>query len=523
MTKTRPLAEAAKAAMAAKAAKVAESADLAGSALGVLLGSGVAIGSALGIRILMARSLRADDLGAVLLAIAVASFLGMVASLGLRQASARRIASLLAITDSEGARRTARTALVVAGCGGLVAAALVLLGPRWNSLLGADGTVGIAAIPFLVSLGTAPASLGLALGVATWGISQGHGDTRGRALFRDAGGSLLRLVGVLAAALVSEGPALFAFGWGFGSFLGEMSFVAYGRRRGWFGATLEAKKIDATLIRSLPPFAGTTFVNQLATWLDVVLLGALAPLAVVGVYGAAQGLGRVLGQISDSAAHRFLGVASTAVAAGDDKKLVDSYVEARRLALSYLWPALAPCLLAPEAVATLLFGAHYEAAGLALRGLAAGWLLRAFSGYTEEVLFARGRAAWVFGLVLSTSLVIAALFALAVPRGGAAAAVLAAWAVAGGQALRGGLGLALLGRPIQRAALAPRSLIRLAVPLIPAVAVAWGFQLWSVAPAIEVAGVVLAALLAAIPTVRSLRSVVSRNWSARRRAGALPR
>lgn len=466
-------------------------ASLEGSAAGVLLGSGLAIASALGVRVVMARFLAPDDLGAVLLAVAVTSFVGMVASFGLRSATARRVAERLAVGRSAEAESAARTALGLAALSGLLAALVIPFLPLLP--LGRLG-----ALASSVLAGTAPAALGLSVGVAMWGIAQGHGDTRGRALFRDAGGSALRLAGVLVAALLSGGPVQFALGWGLGSLAGELSFVAYGARRGWLArGAPESSRLDRGLLRSLPPFAGMTLINQMATWLDIVLLGALAPLAAVGVYGAAQGLSRVLGQVSDSASHRFLPLASAAVAAGDEAGLAAGFRRSRQLAFSYLWPALAPCLLCPQALVSVAFGAHYEVAGSALRLLAAGWLVRSLAGYTEEALVARGHAARVFAITLCSTLLIATLFLFWVPGWGALGA---AAAVASGQALRGAAGVALLGAPLRRAVLSPLDFLRLLGAAAPALAVALALgalPAGAVPPAAALAAVGIAALFAA--------------------------
>lgn len=481
--------------------KAAAPIDLEGSAAGVLLGSGVAIASALGVRVILARGLSPSDLGAVLLAIAVTSFVGMAASCGLRSASARRIAERLALGARAEAESAARTALGLSLATGLLAALLIPLLPRLH--LGRLGELSSAVLA-----GTAPAALGLSLGVAMWGISQGRGDTRGRALFRDAGGSALRLAGVVAAGLLSGGPARFALGWGLGSLIGELSFVGYGARRGWLRRSAPASTdVDRGLLRSLPPFLGMTLINQAATWLDILLLGALAPLSAVGVYGAAQGLGRVLGQVSDSASHRFLPLASAAVAAGDEAGLAAGYRRSRQLAFAYLWPALAPCLLCPQALVRVAFGSHYEVAGTALRWLAAGWLARSVAGYTEEALVARGRAAQVFAITLGTTVLTAALFFVWVPAWGALGAAVA---VASGQALRGAAGVLLLGAPLRRAVLAPVDFARLLGAATPALAVALGFAALPAAPPwLVLGGVVFAALAAAAkPAAVALRALV---------------
>jgi O-antigen/teichoic acid export membrane protein len=468
--------------------------DLESSAAGVLLGSAAAIVGSFGVRMIAARSLDATALGALLLVVAVASFAGTVAGLGLRSATARRVADLRATGQHSGAARAARTALSTALLTGTLAAFLVPLLP----FLGLGELARLA--PALL-LAATPACLGLPLGVATWGISQGHHDTRGRALLRDASGSLLRLGGIALAALLAGDVWVYALAWGLGSLAGEGAFVAYGVRQGWLSGAEPGA--DRDLLRSLPPYTGTTLVSQLGTWLDLLLLGALAPLAVVGSYGLAQSLGRVLGQVSASASHRFLPLATVAVAAGDDEGLAGHFRHARELAFRYLWVALAPCLLCPEALVRLAFGPGFEDAAAALYWLAAGWLVRGVAGYPEEALIARGQAGSMFKVVLASTGLSAALLVLWVPELGATGA---ARAVAAGQAFRGAAGLALLGS-LGLAACRPRDLLRLLAPTVPAIAVGLLATRLAGPPWLAPALVVLAAAPAALATAgRTYRS-----------------
>lgn len=472
------------------------------SALGVLLGSAAAIAGSFGVRMIAARALAAEELGALLLAVAVASFAGMAAGLGLRSATARRVSLLRAAGAAPDAGRAARTALGLALATGALAALVMPWLPRF-------GLGELARLAPAMLLAVAPACFGLPLGLATWGISQGHHDTRGRAILRDGLGSLLRLGGVaLAALLLDDGAGqawVFALAWGLGSLAGEGSFVAYGLARGWFAGA--APGIDRPLLASLPPFTGTALVGLLGTWLDLLLLGAIAPLPVVAGYALAQSVGRVLGQISDSASHRFLPLAADAAAAGDDRGLASHYQSARELAFRYLWVGLAPCLLCPDALVRLAFGAGYADASTALRWLAAGWLVRGLVGYAEESLFARGQAGRVFALVLASTLGSAVLLVLWAPSGGVVGAGLAA---AAGLALRGIAGVALLGSLAGQVVSLP-ALGRLAATAVPALVVAVLLSAISVPLWLAPLAITLAAAPGALGQVR--RAVLRRSGS----------
>ncbi len=443
----------------------------------------------------MARSLGPDALGALLLGISVVSFAGGAASLGLRMAAGRRIASAVAGGRSSDALRTARTAVGIAVLAGCVGGALVALAPA----LGLIGKVPVSLLPVL-----SPVILGLAVGNAVWGISQGRHDTRGRAVWRDAGGGLLRLAGVAVAAGVSGGLLSFALGWALGSLVGEALFVAYALRRGWLRRG--AGGADRELVASLPPFGGLALVEQIRTWLDMLLLGLVAPLAVVGTYGLAQSVGRVLGMIEDAAAHLFLPLAASAVERGEEAELAAIYGKARSLTFSFLWLPLAPCLFRASDVVLLAFGPAHADAATPLRVLAASLLVPALLGYTDELLVARDRPGTVLSLGLAGTALTAALLLVLVPRWGVAGAAVASGA---GLAVRSFAGWARLGEAPRRATLELRALAEIAATAAPAVAAAALLvRAGSVPPLVRVVVVVLAASPAAVVhLVRGIRSL----------------
>lgn len=410
---------------------------LARSTAAVLAGSAAALVSSLAVRVVMARTLDRDALGAVFLGISIVSFGGGVASLGLRWSAGRRISALLAEEREAEASRAARTALAAAAAAGAAGALAVALAPL-------AGLAGELPAPLLPAM--APVVLGLAVGMATWGVSQGRHDTRGRALVRDTGGSVLRLLGVGAAALVSGSLLSLSLGWALGSLLGEALFVVYALRAGWLRGAANGR--DRELLASVPPYFGMTVLNQARTWLDMLLLGLVSPLSVVGTYGLAQSIGRVLGLFQDATAHRFFPLAASAVARGDEEGLGAVYGQARGLTFAFLWAPLAPCLLCPNEVARAAFGADHAGTGEPLRLLALGLLVPAVLGYTDELLVARDRPGTVLKLgLLGAGVTAAGLLALA-PRWGA---VGAAAATGAGNAARSLAGWLLLGEAPRRA------------------------------------------------------------------------
>ncbi|MBP7675188.1 MAG: polysaccharide biosynthesis C-terminal domain-containing protein [Thermoanaerobaculia bacterium] len=398
------------------------------STLSVLAGSGVALAGSLVVRILMARALEPDALGLVLLAIAVVTPVGAIAGLGTNGALAQRLAELRARGEEAPARRIGRRAILLVSASGLLAAFLlaVLAGPL--ALLLHQPEIDHVLLPM------APVALGLAAGAAALGVARGFGDSLGRALVRDAGGGLLRVAGV-GAALLAGAPTSFAVAAGFaaGSLLAELLFVGYVAGKGWL-APSPSPAAEPVPLPDLRPFAANEVLTQATLWLDVVVLGALAPAAVVGLYGVARGLTRVLDLVRQASSHGYLPAAAAVVARGEAGAVAALHVSTRRFAFALVWPILAACILAPGPLLGLLFGPDYEAAAPALRLLALASFLSSFFDYLDLVLLAERRPADVLRAgVVGIAALVALLAALVPPYGGEGAAL----ALLGSSLLRG--------------------------------------------------------------------------------------
>jgi O-antigen/teichoic acid export membrane protein len=355
--------------------------------LAILAGSGVALLTTLGARIVMARALTPAELGFVLLGVAVVSGVGGVASLGLSPATGRRVADLVALGKTAEARACGRSAVATAAVTGTVGAALVVVAGGLVTSLPKAGPLG-GILAFL-----APVALGLAPGYAMVGVARGFGDYFGRPLIRDAGGGLLRLVAITVAVMAGSGPRWIAFGFMVGSVVGEGGFLTYGMLRGWV-SRVPARWWDRELWRGLRPFSVMELLSQLTQWTDMLVLGALGAPAAVGFYGVARSFSRALEIVHVSAAHNFLPAVTAALHGVGRDELVRVYVRTRTFIFALMWPFLALCIAAPAAVVGRLFGAPYLPAAPILRLLGLALLLRAMFGYKDLALIALDRAAF---------------------------------------------------------------------------------------------------------------------------------
>jgi len=383
---------------------VPEPSNLTGTTLAVVAGSVAALLGSLVARVVMARSLAPSELGVLLAAVAVASALGGMLSLGLNSATTRRVAGLRAIGAGEEAQSAARTALRIAattGGGGMVALAaagwLVLRGhglvpPSWQAL--GWGITGLS-----------PVVLALPVGLAVLGTCRGFGEVAGRALIRDGGGGLIRAVAVTLAALAGGSVLVFALAFTMGSLGAEGLFALYGKHRGWFGSR---GGWDRGLTGSLRPFAALEVLAQLQTWLDVAMVAIFSNPTQVGYFGVAKGLSRAMRMLAAAGSHGYLPLATAAHQRDDRDGLGAVYCQARLISLALVWIPVGLCLLVPQQVIVTFAGAPYAPAALTLRLLALALLVDVLPGYMDVTLEAIGDAT-MLALTRTVSLMAGAL------------------------------------------------------------------------------------------------------------------
>lgn len=371
---------------------------------------------------ILARSLNPGQVGLLLLGIAVVSAVGGVAGFGVNQASTRRIAEGRANGDEAAARATGRTALLLGGGGGALAALGLWLASPW---LAARFATDAGDAPELASLlaALAPVAFTLSLGVSALGVCRGFGKVAARALVRDGGGGLLRFLAVAAAAALGGGSGSLALGFSAGVGTAECLFASYAvtlvRRR-----EADEPLLDSGLLALLPPFGWLEVLQQLQLWADVVLFGLLAPAAQVGFFSLARGLARGLDMVQGSAAHLYYPAATAARLEGETS-FRELYQRTRLLVLALLWGPLAMFLLAPAWFCQQLFGASYAPVGKALAGLALAQLVDAVFGYKDQALLALGREGAVLQAKLWSALLGVLLLLALAPRYGLSGAVLA--------------------------------------------------------------------------------------------------
>jgi O-antigen/teichoic acid export membrane protein len=277
----------------------------------------------------------------------------------------------------------------------------------------------LSLVPPLAAVG-----LSLAVGLDVVGASRAFGDVTARALIRDAGGGVLRLLAVGGAAVAGGSLAALAAAYAAATVAAEAAALGWGARRGWFDFSPPGAP-ETSRLRALAPYAWLELLNQSALWADLVLLGALAAPEEVGLFAVARALARALQTVQYAVAHAYLPAVAAAWRTAGAAALAEIYVRARRLTFALLWPGVAICLVAPSPILGLLFGPDYEAAGDALRLLAVGLGIDAVAGTRELPLQAIGAARTAARCGTAAVLVgLGAMLVLA-PSGGATGAAVA--------------------------------------------------------------------------------------------------
>jgi O-antigen/teichoic acid export membrane protein len=258
-----------------------------------------------------------------------------------------------------------------------------------------------------------PFVLTVPLGMAMLGVHRGFGGATARAVLRDAGGGLSRVVAVGVAVASGAGAWVIGLAFALGAGLSDAAYVSYGVLRGWVGRG--GRGFEWALLQRLRGFAPLHMIGELRRWLDLLVAGVLIDPFQLGLYALSRGFVRVLEVVQLAPVHTFLPTAGSL----DDIALRPVHQRVRRITLSLLWAPLTACLVMPDWILVSLVGVEYAAAAPLLAWLAAASVADVAVGYNQEVLLARGgeRVALVVN-VMTSAATVGLLFALT-PRWGA--------------------------------------------------------------------------------------------------------
>jgi len=170
------------------------------------------------------------------------------------------------------------------------------------------------------------------------------------------------------------------------------SYKALGKLAGKAKTVLFRKKMVFFAL----PLAILSIMGLVMAWTDMFMLGLFLPPAKVGLYNGAVPLAKYLPMVLGAAAFLYLPISSYLIG---QNKLAD-LKRVYQVITKWIFAATLPlfCILVffPGAVLTLLFGAEYAGAAMALRILSLGFFLHVAMGLNAETLVALGKQKTVF-------------------------------------------------------------------------------------------------------------------------------
>lgn len=355
------------------------------SATLVLVGQILYSVAKLGERIVIARVLTPEAYGEVSMGLAVMTVTATVAMVGLRQGVPRYISRY---DDPKDVRGAWVVGLAICGVLGIaLAAGLVIGGDTISSLLferpDSLALLGLfaLAVPFVA---------GLQIGV---GAIRGLENTRYRTYARDIlypGLRLLLLVGFLAAGL-----EILAVGYAY-VIAAIVAFVAVHLLLNRLVPLVgEVRTHTRELLVFSIPLVISTLLSRLLTRTDTLMLGYFRPSYEVGLYSAAYPLAGALVLILSSFGFMYLPVASR-LDAEDKRDEVDGiYKITTKWIFILTFPGFLTLVVFSDDVLSVVFGAEYAPASVALSILAIGFFSRAAFGRSRETISALGHTTYL--------------------------------------------------------------------------------------------------------------------------------
>jgi O-antigen/teichoic acid export membrane protein len=387
-------------------------------------------------RVLIARSYSQQEWGIFSLALALSSFLSIIALFGFDQALARS----LAFERHPAVRRAIiRYALAITGAAAVASSAAVyfLAAPIAALFHIGAATWVIQLFGFTVGMGV------LCLVLAA--VFQGFEDTLPNALFNQVVNPGLFVVFVAIAIVFRVGFAGVIVGYVLADVVTLAALLVYSvRKLRQLPVGPDGKRVAApasSLWRLSAALWGVSTLAYVTAYVDTLILGVFWPAAVVGAYAAIMTLGRVLLISNGTLTYIYLPVAARLSRESDFATIRSTYLAGTRWVLLVVTPGCLLMFLLPQLCLSTVFGASYAVNGSVLQILVVPAFLAVLVGPSSACLAGMGR----YRLLLSTTITaavanVAISFALIPSLGLVGAAV--AWGVA--RALYPGLGWIIL-------------------------------------------------------------------------------
>lgn len=369
----------------------------------------------LAIQVVIARLFSPDLYGVFSQALALVHALVMLSILGMNAGTSRFISFNL--SDGEKAEKAVASSLLFVVPASLAVFVLlfVFAGPVAELLFQDTRTVDILRIM---------AVAGPAMAVNSIIISgfRGFQSSKERVILLDLVVPLLQLLGI--SILVLLGYGLFGATAGYTMAFLFTTAVAFA----WYRSDHEflfEPGVASEIARFSWPIMVSSVAVQLFLWGPPVLVGMFSSSTDVGLLNSALPIGAATKMFLSSVAFLFMPVISEHYARGELEQIRDIHGISTKWVFNFALPSLAFAALMSRDVISLLFGAQYADAGIALSIIAGGYLVSMLTGPIGDLLIAVGNikremAANLVKLALFTSASVALIPSMGFIGGAAA-------------------------------------------------------------------------------------------------------
>lgn len=375
-------------------------------------------------RVLFARFFTPFEYGILSLGVALLSVFALVGTLGLREGTARQIAYFLGKKQTKKVQLTILWSLTFSVITGIIISLTVFLFSDVIAIrifnmsdLSIPLKILSTSIPFYILI------------LMLNSVFRGFKRVKERVYFLDLIRNLLFPLLLVPVILLG-----ISFEWGITAYTlsiicTSIAFFIYFTKKMPINLRLPKKRKDMSigkelLIFSLPLLL-VTILYQVMGWTDTLMLGYFKTPDIVGLYNAANPLGRFISTALGAMLFIYTPVISNLYAKSKDIEMKRSYAILTKWLCAATLPLALIFALFPRITLNFFFGPEYISAGIVLQILAIGFFINNLMGPNGATLIAMGKTKFLMGATFAAACINVGLNVLLIPKYGVTGAAIA--------------------------------------------------------------------------------------------------
>lgn len=378
----------------------------------ILFGSSVSLPLWFATKILIIRNTTTEEFGIYSLALAVASIISVLATLGLQEGATRFVSVFLGEEKTKDASDASGSAIRISMISGAASFLLLffLAGPAARYVfympeLATPLRVISLFIPFFV------------MAQVIGAVLRGHNIIRPKVYYLDIGWPLF-FMAFLCIMLVMGFPFIsILYAYLFSAITVFVAISSYGYKKiGLNPFSIRARGHYSELIRFSLPLTAGGIAGMVLAWTDTFMLGRYMMAEDVGVYNVSISLARLLTFSLGALGFVFLPLAGKMHARGQHAELKRTYQVLTKWIFSITLPVFFILFLFPEMTITFFFGDSYVASSGPLSILSLGFLFHVFLGANGVILIVLGFSRAIMNISIFAAILNVALNYILIKR-----------------------------------------------------------------------------------------------------------